>query len=362
VLAQLSKSVTQTLKEFLPTVKRARLELTDEEREEAISQACSIIVNDGTETDLRQRGDGVQSLAAMSLARHAALLGAGRKRIILAVEEPETHLHSRAIHQLRSVLYEIASHNQVIITTHNPVFVNREHIETNILVSANKASPAESSEQIREMLGVRPSDNLRHAEVVLVVEGEDDRIALTALFGHFSEILRGALGNGLMAIDPLYGSSNLTFKLSEIRNALCSAFVFVDNDNAGKASVVKALTDRVLVAADVKYALCRGKDESELEDLYSLDFCEPIMKEAFGISLVKPLMRGRKKWSDRVGECFTKGGQLWDKGTKAAVKAKIASAVAQAPKLALQKSTRSPFDALVKILEEKVSVYSPVNR
>ncbi|MBL9181867.1 MAG: AAA family ATPase [Verrucomicrobiaceae bacterium] len=356
VLSQLSKAVTETLSVFLPSVKRVRLKLGEREQEEAIRQACSIIVNDGTETDLKQKGDGIQSLAAMSLMRHAALRSAGKRRIILAVEEPETHLHSKAIHQLRNVLNEIAANNQVIITTHNPVFVNREHIGTNILVSANNASPAETTEQIREMLGVRPSDNLRHAEIVLVVEGEDDRLALESLLKHHSKTLRGALTNGVLAIDPLHGSSNLTFKLNLIRTALCSAFVFVDYDVAGKTAVEKALADRVLSKADVKYAMCRGKDESEFEDFYSLTFCEPIVKAVFGVDLVKPLMRGRRKWSDRVGECFKAQGQDWDDATKAAVKAKIAAAVAASPKLALQKATRDPFDALVKALEEKVKL------
>ena len=43
---------------------------------------------------------------------------------------------------------------------------------------------------------------------------------------------------------------------------------------------------------------------------------------------------------------------------KAAVKAKITAAVIAAPKLALQKATRTPFDALVKALEERVKLLS----
>jgi putative ATP-dependent endonuclease of the OLD family len=356
VIAKLSKAVTGTLSEFLPTVKRVRLELSRRSRVAAIRQACKIIVHDGTETDLKQKGDGIQSLAAMSLMRYAALRSAGKRRIILAVEEPETHLHSRAIHQLRHVLNEIAANNQVIITTHNPVFVNREQIGTNILVSANNASPAENTEQIRDILGVRPSDNLRHAEVVLIVEGEDDRLALDSLLRYYSKTLRSALSNGLLAIDPLHGSSNLTFKLSLIRAALCSAFVFLDYDDAGKKAVTKALADGVLKKAHVKFAICRGKNESELEDFYTLSFCQAVVKNAFGVDLVKPLMRGKAKWSERVGECFKAQGQHWDDGTKATVKLKIASAVATSPQLALQKTTRAPFDALVKVLEEMINV------
>jgi putative ATP-dependent endonuclease of the OLD family len=356
VLEKLSAAVTSTLSEFLPTVKRVRLKRSATEFQEALQEACKIIVDDGTETDLKQKGDGIQSLAAMSLMRHSAVRGAGRRRIILAVEEPETHLHSKAIHQLKKVLSEIAAKNQVIITTHNPVFVNREQIETNILVTDNNATPAETTAQIRDVLGVRPSDNLRHAEIVLVVEGEDDRIAIEALLKHYSAPLRAAIANGALAIDPLYGSSNLTYKLSLIRAALCAAFVFVDFDEAGKSAAAKAIADGVLAKADVKYAMCRGKVESELEDLYEVSFCQPIVKATFGVDLIKALMRGRSKWSQRVGECFQRQGQVWDDATKSAVKAKLAAAVVASPRHALRKSTRAPFDALVKILEERIGI------
>jgi len=354
VFAELSERPTRTLQEFLPSVKHVRLEPDRGDEDDTPPRTSRIIVNDGTKTDLRQKGDGIQSLAAMSLMRGVARLGAGRRKIILAVEEPETHLHSKAIYQVRTVLNEIASKNQVIITTHNPVFVNREHIETNILVSASNASPAETTEQIREILGIQPSENLRHAEIVLVVEGEDDRIALGAILSANSWKLRAALSNGMLAIDPLHGSTNLTFKLSLIRAALCGAFVFVDNDAAGKQAVEKAITDRVLLRANGRFALCRGKTESELEDFYSNEFCEAVVKTGFDVALVKPLMRGTKKWSERVADCFTKSGQQWNEGVKAAVKAQVAVAVAKSPKHALNKATRGPLDALAKALEERI--------
>ncbi len=355
VLAGISKSVTKTLREFLPGVKRVKIEVSKEERTEALRRACNIIVNDGTTTNLREKGDGMQNLAALSLMRHSAIIGASGKRILLAVEEPETHLHSRAIHQLKSVLHEIASTHQVIITTHNSVFVNRDAVGTNIVVSQNEASPAKSVKQIRDTLGIRPGENLRHADLVLVVEGEDDRRALSALLAAYSSQIKAALVNGTLAIDPLNGSSNLSFKLLLLRDAFCPAFVFVDHDKAGKDPVAKAIADGVLTKADVKFALCRGKSESELEDLYALAAYEGEIKKYFSVTLVKPLMRGTKKWSERVANCFIKSGQPWDDTTKAAVKARVAETVAASPKSALNAATRGPFDALMKIIQERLT-------
>jgi hypothetical protein len=154
----------------------------------------------------------------------------------------------------------------------------------------------------------------------------------------------------------LNGSSNLSFKLLLLRDAFCPAFVFVDHDKAGKEPVAKAIADGVLTKADVKFALCRGKSESELEDLYALSAYEGEIKKHFSVILVKPLMRGTKRWSERVADCFIKSGQTWDDTTKAAVKARVAETVAASPKTALNAATRGPFDALVKIIQERLAV------
>jgi hypothetical protein len=214
-------------------------------------------------------------------------------------------------------------------------------------------------EQIRNTLGIRPGENLRHAELVLVVEGEDDRRALSALLAAYSPQIKAALANGTLAIDPLNGSSNLSFKLQLLRDALCSAFVFVDHDKAGRDAVAKATADSVLTKADVKFALCRGKRESELEDLYALSAYEGEIVKHFSVTLVKPLMRGTKKWSERVADCFIKSGQTWDDATKSAVKARVAETVAASPKTSLSAATRGPFDALVKVIQERLAAGAP---
>ena len=66
------------------------------------------------------------------------------------------------------------------MTTHCPLFVDRTSIKSNILVHKNKAVPAKDVRQIRDILGVRASDNLQNAELVLLVEGEEDRKASPA--------------------------------------------------------------------------------------------------------------------------------------------------------------------------------------
>src|SRR5207302_5609296 len=103
VLDKISASIKETLKEFLPNVKEVRVSISEEERFRALRRACEIVVDDGTPTQLIRKGDGVQSLAALSLMRHASESSGSGRNLILAIEEPESHLHPNAIHQLKRV-------------------------------------------------------------------------------------------------------------------------------------------------------------------------------------------------------------------------------------------------------------------
>jgi hypothetical protein len=103
VLDRISRGIRETLKEFLPKVDQVTVSIPIDARYRALRRSCEIVVDDGTPTNLSRKGDGVQSLAALSLMRHASEAGATGKQLVLAIEEPESHLHPSAIHQLRAV-------------------------------------------------------------------------------------------------------------------------------------------------------------------------------------------------------------------------------------------------------------------
>lgn len=44
---------------------------------------------------------------------------------VIIIEEPESHLHPEAINQLNAIIESLSENNQVIVTTHNPLFVVR---------------------------------------------------------------------------------------------------------------------------------------------------------------------------------------------------------------------------------------------
>jgi len=353
VLLALSESIKSTLKTFLPRIKDVNIEISNEDRYEALRKSSSIIVNDGVPTLLKYKGDGVQSLAALGLMRHSSETGTRGKNLVIAVEEPESHLHPKAIHEIKEVLNELKEKHQVVLTTHNPLFVNRANIKSNIIVNNKKAYPAKSIKDIRDILGVRASDNLRHAELVLVVEGEDDKISIAALLKHYSNNLRTALEQGTLAIDFLGGGTNLAYKLGLIRESLCTYHCFLDFDKTGKESFKKAEAVGLITAADINYTMCEGKPESEFEDLLDKNIYEEYLKNHYRVVLSSSKFRSNKKWSERMKETFKQLGKNWDDFEKE-IKLKIAEFINNEPEKALNKNSISIIDGLIMNLEMRL--------
>jgi hypothetical protein len=353
ILKRLSASIQSTLIQFLPAIKGVKVSVASEARASAL-RSSEIYVNDGTETKLEFKGDGVQSLAAIALMRHASQRGAGSKHVIVAVEEPESHLHPSAIHGLKTVLQELAKEQQIVITTHCPLFVDRANIAANVIVNHNKARVAKNVQEIREILGVRASDNLRHSELVLVVEGEEDKIALSALLPILTPFLQAALKNGSLVIDSLQGGSNLSYKVGLIQEALCMTHAFLDYDKAGREAFEKAKLQGLLLDADANFATREGFDESEFEDLIDPNLYRQMMQTTYRISLDSPKFKTNKKWSERMRENFKLQGKNWNDLTKAEVKSKIALLVASDPENSVSDRNLPPLHSLALALAERL--------
>lgn len=355
ILDKLSTSIKGTLVTFLPDVSDVKVTIPHEQRYSALRRACEIVVDDGTPTPLQLKGDGVQSLAALAIMRHASDGTAKGKNLVIAIEEPESHLHPNAIHELRSVLDEMSQKHQIVLTTHNPLFVDRVRVGSNVIVHDKKARPADTIEEIREILGVRASDNLRGADLVLVVEGDDDRMALAALLHYSSTALRTAAANGVLAIDILAGGANLAYKLSLLRSSLCLSHCFLDDDRAGRKAFEKARSQGLTIDADVNFATCPGLDEAELEDLYSPDFYAQLLMTKYRVAVSGSAFAGRAKWSDRLKALFKQHGKVWDDRVKSEVKREVAQLVSADPANALHPARRSAFDALTSTLESRLA-------
>lgn len=352
ILKQMSTEVTKVMQSFLPQVKDITISISQRSRSGALSRASQITVDDGTPTPIERKGDGIKSLAAISLLQQIGdSIGYAS---ILAIEEPESHLHPSAIHRLKEVIDKIAMKRQVVITTHCPLLVDRVDCTNNIIVSNNKAKPASRISDIRNVLGVRISDNLQHAAMVLVVEGEDDKIILEAIFSKQSEMLQEAIQNQMLVVDYVGGAGNLSYKLHELKNGLCNYHVYFDNDEAGRLATDKAMEVDLLELSDLTLCICNGMKDSEMEDCINIQIYSQLFHEKFGLKPEAKSFKGNEKWSNKTRNLFLSAGKPWNDKIEKQAKLVVARAVEANPEAALNEHKNSSIIGLIAALEEKI--------
>lgn len=354
VYNDIANRILAPLQEFLPQL--TNVEIRSRGRRllwRGFRNDVDVILNDGTPTSILYKGDGIKSLVSLAILKESKNeVGAS----IIAIEEPESHLHPEAIHSLVNVIKGISENHQVIITTHNPLFVQRNNISNNIIVDHGTAKPAKNIKEIRELLGVLPEDNLINASHVLVVEGEDDKIALNKILSSLSPVIKEALIKNKLVIQPLAGATNLNYELSRLRSYVCRYFVFLDADEAGYDAAEKAIEKGLLSESDVKYSICNGNNTSEFEDCLKRDFYIEAIKDKFSVDLGVALFRNSQKWSDRVKTVFLSQGQRWTDTVEKKVKMEVAKLIpTESADSVLDEHKRGSIDALVNALENMLS-------
>lgn len=93
-----------------------------------------VFANDGYDSELTEKGHGIQRLALFSLLRTYNTFDFGKKtsesNIIIGVEEPEIYLHPPLKRATYNLLKEISDGNdQVIYTTHDSLFISVDNFD-----------------------------------------------------------------------------------------------------------------------------------------------------------------------------------------------------------------------------------------
>ena len=347
VYQRLETDVQKYLKQLLPSVKAIKISAVSSDGLRSRLRSPNFIVDDGTATNLEAKGDGIKSLIAISLMR-ASKVGKRACDLVVAIEEPESHLHPGAVRELAFVLNELANENQVIITTHNPLLVNRNRISDNIIVSKSKARPASSIKAIRECLGIHISDNLSSAEYVILVEGITDIQSLEAIFKARSQKFSELLSNGKVVFDYMEGTGNIVYKISTLRLMVANPILLTDDDIAGRECEKKAKNNGALPE---KYHFClkrSGCEETELEDIISPDCYWASVEKVFGVKLDRNVFDASNgKWSKRIKSTFTAGGKPWNNIIENEVKKEVANCVCLNPKGAISINSEHLIDNII---------------
>lgn len=132
---------------------------------------------------MSHKGTGYRRLFMVARFRYLAEKNKGHN-IIYLIEEPETFLHPTAQQDLLNALKELSVDNQIIISTHSPVFAGATDVLGVVLCTKEVQSNYENADvenandfllKIVNELGIKPSYNLRdHHEKIVFVESTND--------------------------------------------------------------------------------------------------------------------------------------------------------------------------------------------
>lgn len=303
--------LTKSVQRYIPSVGAIYLQSADVEQTNAIED---LSMDDGTETSIESKGDGIKSLVTMALIQELAQDQSPDHSFVLAVDEPEAHLHPASVHELQGLFQSLSTSQQVILATHNPIFVNRDYIGANVVVKSNSANPAKSVSAIRDALGVKLSDNLQSAETIVLVEGVSDENSLPRLLSQVAPRIMQEMKSGRIVFRATRGTGNMRGQIQREKATACRILVVLDDDDTGRNEAKQIRQANIL--PDTSIFLLGGRQtQAELEDLVDPQVYVASLSKEFGRSFTeKHFANQSRKWSKNLAAAASTLGVV-DTGT-----------------------------------------------
>lgn len=349
VFERISETIFNSITTLLPSIKSVNTVLPEQEVRLSFRRNSELWIDDWTKTRVESKWDWVKSLVALSLLKD---IKKDYNFSFVAIEEPESHLHPWAIRALYKSIVGLSKDNQILVSTHNPLFVDIKNIVSNIIVSEWEARPAGNIKEIRELLWVNVEDNLLSTRYVLVVEWEDDAISLNAILKNKNEKIKEAIDNNILKISSIWWWWKLAYKLSLLKNEMSLYHVFLDNDQAGKDSFVKASEAGLLEYSNTTYSIVTKLQESEFEDMIKIDYYKEYIKTKYAVDIDnKTFTWGKNKWSKRLENYFETNWKRYDKDIERDIKYHIANEIKKMPNDVLKLESISIINSLIQAIE-----------
>lgn len=276
-LKKISEQIEPDIKRYLKNIKS--IEVTSMKRHRPLinygySREVDINIDDGRLTSIKNKGDGIKSLIALSILQTSEA-----NNRLLMIDEPEAHLHSGAIRELKNKIKDDTLNHQTLICSHHQIFVDRNKLTNNKILNNGEIQDNIDIRYIRSELGVSLSENLLSSEIVLLVEGETDKCIIEEIMFKYNPNLKLYIDQGKFFIDPIHGTRNLSNKISFYEIGLCKIICLLDNDNATKN------INKNNSSIDTEYFFIPkvDKNEVEIEDIFEEAFIFEIVDQVFDI-------------------------------------------------------------------------------
>jgi putative ATP-dependent endonuclease of the OLD family len=327
-IADVENTLAQELRAFIPSVGSVSFEIAELELDQLVS-VKDVQIDDGVLTSLKQKGDGFKSLFVISMLQFIARQTYGQN-LIFGIEEPEAHLHSTAIYEVKETLRKLSESYQTIITTHSPILIQRDNLSSNIIIElasedkfASSAKPAQKLSEIQQSLGIRPQDNMTTAVVIVVVEGLTEENCFGHLVSAAYPDLRSAISTGMVRFLSSSGASNMLAVVRALARDAANCIVLLDSDEEGIKAQKAIASSGLIEPADLFSVPPReGCLETEFEDLFPPEIYLEDISALCGVSINPEMLQkarvtsGNKKtkmqkWSSVMKKLFASCGKDW---------------------------------------------------
>lgn len=208
---------------------------------------------------INKRGSGVRRLILLNFFRAEAekVVAGSQRKVIYAIEEPETSQHPNYQIMLMKALLDLANqeNRQILVTTHVPALAGLIPIEGVRYVTKNdngvpivKMPSDDVLKEAAESLGVLPETGMERAKGVVLVEGKSDVTFLrhaTKCLKDASHIHASLDESGIVPLQT-GGSGNVKHWVThKLADALGLPWcVFLDSDIGGSPEQVKSIQKR----------------------------------------------------------------------------------------------------------------------
>lgn len=214
-LSIVESRIAELLKKLMPSVQQIGLSVEVQDTAALFTAGVTLDVDDGVRTDVLAKGNGLQRCVVFTLLQalilnqrsqlmsHETVLAPESRSIILLIEEPELYIHPQLGKLFYDVMREFSTTDQIIYSTHSPLFVDAYEyqqvaivskptvlIGTKVKVCNTRAFDQLSERKIFKGLAqLNPSINeMFFARRVLLVEGQQDMIAVTSVLKYEGRI------------------------------------------------------------------------------------------------------------------------------------------------------------------------------
>ncbi len=213
---------------------------------------------------------------------------------IMAIEEPETHLHPASVKHIGQLLAAKANESkQLFICTHSPFLVEQSSLENFFIVKKEQdrtqVSPIGGITGLKNLLldiGMRPSDIL-FSNAILLVEGLSDE----TFFDHLSNKVDASLARRQVKAVRANGSSRGRRKVefwAEVgRDSGLPLYLILDKDAQDEA-------EQAIGGQLISRERCLVLEKGNLEDYYPQRALEEVLSTQFNVTVEEPIPVGKR--------------------------------------------------------------------